>query len=121
MYVQASRKLRYAKDAIDEMAKMMRESGADVTRVEACLVGGGDVLGKADTLGEEVASSAAGALMRAGLRAVAAEVGGTQRRSCTLDVSRGRVTYTIGDSEKRTLWEAEGRRGVDAASKEETT
>jgi hypothetical protein len=34
------------------------------------------------------------------------EVGGTQRRSCVLHVARGRVTYTVGDSEQRTLWEA---------------
>ena len=35
------------------------------------------------------------------------EVGGTQRRSGALDVARGRVSYTIGDSEQRVLWEAE--------------
>ena len=118
---QPSRRLRYANDAIEEMARMMKELGADATRIEACLVGGGDVLGKADTLGEEVAGSVAGALARTGIRLVAMELGGTQRRSCTLDVRHGRVTYTVGDSAKRTLWEAAGRRGVDGVSKEETT
>ena len=41
-----------------------------------------------------------------GITPAAMEVGGTQRRSCALHAARGRVTYTVGDSELRTLWEA---------------
>ena len=41
-----------------------------------------------------------------GVAPVAEDVGGTQRRSCVLNVSRGRVTYSLGDSESRMLWES---------------
>jgi len=104
----SSRKTRYAEDAIPEMMRKMADLGIAEPRVQACLIGGGNVLGDDhDSPGPEIIRSLMEILARRGITPVAREVGGTQRRSCALDVARGRVTYTIGDSVQRTLWEAE--------------
>ena len=103
-----SRDTKYAEDAVEEMMQKMASLGASKARVHACLIGGGNVLGDGhDTPGPETAQSLTEILVGKGIATVAKEVGGTQRRSCALDVARGRVTYTIGDSEQRVLWEAE--------------
>jgi len=107
----ASGRTRYAEDATQEILRQMATLGAKQARLQVCLVGGGNVLGDGhDSPGPEIAESLADILGRRGIPIVAEEVGGTQRRSCNLDVARGRVTYAIGDSEQRTLWEAETRR-----------
>jgi len=106
---QPSRRTRYAEDAVGEMVRTMAELGADVSLIAACLVGGGDILGKGDGPGQEIVDSVVEALRKRRVKVVAEELGGTERRSATLDVARGRVSYTIGDSERRALWGVEGR------------
>ena len=87
--------------------------GAKAARVRVCLVGAANVLGDGhDSPGPGVIRSLTEILGRKGITPVAVEIGGAQRRSCALDVACGRVTYTIGDSEQRVLWEAP--RGVTA-------
>ena len=103
-----SSRTRYAEDAVEEMMRQMAALGADEARARACLVGGANVLGDGHgSPGPEVVRSLAEILGSTGITTVAEEVGGTLRRTCSLDVARGRVTYTVGDSEPRTLWEAE--------------
>jgi hypothetical protein len=67
----------------------------------------GNVLGPGhDGPGPEIVRSVAEILGRMHIVPVATEVGGDQRRSCSLDVASGRVTYTVGDSRSMTLWES---------------
>jgi chemotaxis protein CheD len=99
-------KTKYAKDAVEEMMRVMLNLGATDDWVQVCLVGGGNVLGAGhDSPGPDIVRSLTGILGGMGITPVAMDVGGTQRRSCTLHVSCGRVTYTVGDSEQRTLWD----------------
>ena len=102
-----SRKTRYAEDAVEEMMREMVVLGAKAARVHVSLIGGANVLGDGhDSPGPEIVQSLSEVLGGMGVRLVATEVGGTQRRSCALDVACRRVTYTIGDSEQRVLWQA---------------
>lgn len=102
-----SRKTRYAEDAIQEMMRQMAALGAEPARAHACLIGGGNVFGDGyDSPGPEIIRSLTEILGRKGITPVAMEVGGTQRRSGALDVARGCVTYTIGDSDRWMLWES---------------
>ena len=103
-----SRKTRYAEDAIQEMIRKMAALGADQARFQVGLVGGANVLGDGhDSPGPEIVRSLTAVLAENGITPVATELGGTERRSCSLDVGCGRVTYTAGDSGPRVLWEAE--------------
>jgi chemotaxis protein CheD len=100
-------KTRYAKNAVEEVMRVMSNLGAMEARVHVCLIGGGNVLGDDhDSPGPDIVRSLTEILARRGITPVAMEVGDTQRRCCTLHVAHGRVTYTVGDSEQRTLWEA---------------
>jgi chemotaxis protein CheD len=102
-----SKKMRYAEDAIQEMMRRMTALGVDESRMRVCLVGGANVLGDGhDSPGLDIVWSLTEILNRKGITPAAVDVGGEQRRSCTLDVAFGRVTYTIGDSAPRMLWEA---------------
>ena len=103
-----SRKSRYAEDAIEELMRRMKKLGADPTRSPVCLVGGANVLGDGHgSPGPEIIQSLTEIFAGRGITPVATELGGTLRRSCSLDVGRARVTYTVGDSGPRVLWEAE--------------
>ena len=98
---------RYAGDAIGEMMRGMTALGARANEIGACLVGGANVLGEGhDTPGPEIVRSLVQLLDSRGIRRVAEDVGGVERRSCTLDVSCGRTAYTVGDSAERVLWQA---------------
>lgn len=109
----SSDKTKYAEDAIHEMMRKMSALGAGEARLRVCLVGGGNVLGPGqDSLGPEIVRSIADILGRMHIVPVATEVGGDQRRSCSLDVACGRVTYTVGDSRSMTLWES----GLEASN-----
>ena len=100
-------KTKYARDAVEEMMQAMSNLGAMEAQVHLCLIGGGNVLGYGhDSPGLDIVRSLTEILGGKGITPVAMEVGGTQRRICTLHVARGRIAYTVGDSEQRTLWEA---------------
>ncbi len=102
-----STQTRYAANAIDEMMRKMATLGAVAPSIRVCLVGGGNVLGDGhDSPGPEIVQSIFQILGEMGIIPEATVLGGTSRRSCTLDVSRRRVTYTVGDSSERTLWDA---------------
>ncbi len=103
----SARRNRYAEDAVKEMLGAMTALGAQQVRVRVCLVGGANVLGHGhESPGPDVVRSLNRILDRRGVTVVSADTGGTSRRSCCLDVGRERVTYTVGDSPDRTLWEA---------------
>ena len=100
-----SKRTRYADDAVAELLRLMTNMDADTSRATLCLVGGANVLGKDhDTLGLDIVRSLTDIFAHHGIVPVATETGGTLRRSCTLDVATGRVTFTVGDSEEKLLW-----------------
>jgi chemotaxis protein CheD len=100
---------KYAEHAVQEMMQKMVDLGSKEARLYVCLIGGGNLLGDGhDSPGAETVRSLAEILHRMRIEPVVMEVGGIQRRSCTLDVHRGRVSCTIGDSAQRKLWEVEG-------------
>jgi len=110
-------KTKYAKDAVEEMMQMMSNLGAMEARIHVCLIGGGNVLGDGhDSPGPDIVRSLIEILGKKGITPIAMEVGGMQRRSCALHVARGRVTYTVGDSEQRTLRETKAC-GLGSADK----
>jgi len=101
---------KYAADGIRELIDAMTAQGAQPEKLVACMVGGGNILARDDdTICEANIRSATQILTEMGIRIVAREVGGRLRRSCALDVSGARVTYTVGDSERRTLWDKLGK------------
>ena len=98
---------KYAEDAIRELMRTMSAKGAGEARLRVCLVGGGNVLGPGHVgPGPEIVISLTEILDSMRIEPVATEVGGTQRRSCSLDAASGRVTYTVGDSGCLTLWDS---------------
>lgn len=110
-------KTNFAKDAIEEMMRAMSNLGAMEARVHVCLIGGGNVLGDGHASpGPDIVRSLIEILGRKEITPVVMEVGGRLRRSCALHVARRCVTYTVGDSEQRTLWEAKAC-GLGSADK----
>jgi chemotaxis protein CheD len=104
-----SRRTRYAADAVKEMLREMQALGAKRRSVNIWLVGGANVLGAGHhSPGPQVVRSLIQVLKKRDLVPVARRTGGTLRRSCSLYVHSGRVTYRVGDSPERTLWEPAG-------------
>ena len=102
----ADRKTLYAEAAVCDMVHKVKKLGAATAGIHVFLVGGADVLGNGHgSPGPEIIQSVTGILDAKGLRICASHIGGTERRSCILDTGRARVTYTVGDSEQRLLWE----------------
>lgn len=100
---------KYAQDAIKDMLFKMRRLGCAGKCLEACMVGGGNVLkDKKDTLCGSILYSVGNILRDEGFKVVATAVGGTIRRSAFLDIEDRAVYYTEGDSGFRLLfkWEA---------------
>ncbi len=107
-----SQTTRYATDAIEELVKRMTQLGANIDDVEACLVGGGNVLKREDdTICQENIASVVELLDAKRIRIVAKAVGGTERRTVSLDVEKGSVRYTVGDGMEQLLWKAVARPG----------
>ncbi len=101
-------KLRYAANAIDEVIKKMSSLGAeDMCDVGFCLIGGGNVLKRADDkVSKDNIDSVVEILSSKGMRVVAESLGGEKRRSATLNVETGCVSFSEGDDSERVLWEA---------------
>jgi chemotaxis protein CheD len=98
---------KYAADAVERMLAEMESLGADSENLLVCLVGGGNLLGdNHKSPGPEIVESILEILGTRYIKPVAQEIGGTERRSCSLDVSCGQVIYTVGNSKSRVLWEA---------------
>ena len=97
---------KYAQDAIEDMLFKMCRLGTAKDCIEACLVGGANVLNdKNDTICVVVISSVSKILQEHGIRVVAKALGGTTRRWASLDIEEGKVYYTEGDSEIKLLYQ----------------
>lgn len=98
-------KTKYAADAIAEMLAKMTEAGSSTKDIEACMVGGGNVLQKEDdTICTSNIRSVTELLTELGIPIRAKVVGGVKRKGVFLDIDKGTVSYTEGDESKRVLW-----------------
>ncbi len=98
-------KTRYAANAIDEMIGQMIEMGSNPPDIEVCLVGGANVLERDDdTICQSNIESVREILENKGIAVKASALGGTQRRSVSIDAEKGEILYSEGDGEKKPLW-----------------
>ena len=96
---------RYAANAIEELIDRMTLLGAHKDLIETCLVGGGDVLKRDDTICQENLASVEKILNEKGIKIRKRAVGGTARRTILFDIEKGSVHYTEGDSKEMLLWQ----------------
>ncbi len=100
-------KSKYAADGIDEMINLMIEAGSCRDDIEVCIVGGGNVLMRADdTICRDNIDSTIKILDTQNIPIRAKRVGGTTRRSVFMDIEVGSVFYTEGDGQEKLLWQA---------------
>jgi len=100
-----NQKTRYAANALDELIIKMNLLGTKEKNIEVCLVGGANILKKKDGLiAADNIFSVEELLIKRKIKIRAKSVGGTERRSITLNVETGCVRYTIGNGAEKLLW-----------------
>jgi len=98
---------KYAANAIDAMVSRMGHLGSKNDDLEVVLVGAGNVLNrKDDTICKDNIESTLELLRKKHLKVSAQAVGGINRRSASLDVERGIISYSESDSSEIQLWRA---------------
>ncbi len=98
-------KTRYAVNAIDELENKMSLNGADINNMEFCVIGGANVLKrKNDTIAQNNVDNVIKLLVDKKYNIVAQSVGGTDRRSATINIKTGQLVYTIGDESEMLMW-----------------
>ena len=98
---------RYAADAIDQMIKIITVQGANFCDLEVCLVGAGNILKKQDdTVCQDNIKSITQLLKEKNIPVRATVLGGTERKSISLDVESGSIYYSEGDREEKLLWKS---------------
>ncbi len=99
-------KNKYAIDAIETLLSKLYESGVQDRDIEACLIGGANVLKKeTETLTRDITDSVCEAIEEREIKIRANSLGGFERRGVTLDIKTGMVCYTIGESAENVLWQ----------------
>ncbi len=99
---------KYAADAIDAIVSKMARLGSKTDDIEVALVGGGNILGrKDDTICKDNIESILKLLAKKGLKVRARALGGMNRRSVSLDIKRGIVSYSEGNGSQMQLWRAQ--------------
>jgi len=107
----AEEKTRYAADAIDELLGAMTEAGVKLGKLDVCLVGAANVLRRDDdTICRNNIESVTSILEDKGIEIKASALGGTHRKSVSVDLQTGDVFYTVGNGGKTLLWKAGERR-----------
>lgn len=97
---------RYAADAIEEIINRMTNLGANKEDIEVCLVGGGNVLKREDdNICQDNIVSVIELLDEKQIKIREKTVGGTVRRSVSLNVENGSIYYTEGNADEKLLWE----------------
>ena len=98
-------KTKYAADAIGEMLSRMVSLGADIKGIEACLIGGANVLKReGDMIAKNNIDSVVTILREKEIIIKAQAVGGITRRRVLFDIEKGNIIYGEGDEENRLLW-----------------
>ena len=97
-------KTKYTANAIDAIVNKMSKLGSKKDDIEVVLVGGGNILKREDdTICKDNIESALKLLSEKQLKVRAQAVGGTARRSVSLDVEGGSIFCTEGDAEEKPL------------------
>ena len=100
----ASEKTKYAANAIATIVSKVSRLGSRKEDLQVALVGGGNVLNRADdTICKDNIESTLRLLSKEGLKLRAQALGGTNRKSVRLDVERGIVSYSEGNGAERQL------------------
>ncbi len=100
-------KTKYAADAIEQMLNQMLEQGAMADDIEVCLVGAANVLQEEDdTICADNIKSVTAILAEKNIPVRASALGGTQRRSVSMDVESWTISHTQGDEKEKVLWKA---------------
>ena len=103
---QSSDKTKYAVSGIEELLNQMLESGSKVNNMDVCLIGAGNVLQNShDTICQDNIKSVTTTLAEKNIPVSASVLGGTERRSVTLDAKSGRILYRKRDNPEKLLWE----------------
>jgi chemotaxis protein CheD len=98
-------KTRYAADAIDAMVNQMSQLGSKTEDIEVFLVGAANVLRREDdTICRDNIESILELLAKKRLKVKAQALGGTARRSVSMDIERGIVSCAEGNSRQTELW-----------------
>ena len=97
-------KTRYAADAIVEMIGMMTHLGTDRENIEVCLVGGANMLQREDdAICQAIVDSVIELLHIQNIDIKEKSVGGSQRRSISMDVENGNIFYSVGEGADKLL------------------
>lgn len=100
-------KTKYAADAIEVLVGQMAQLGSNNGDIEVVLAGGGNVLNRPDdTICKDNIRSTLEFLSKHDVAVKVQAIGGTSRRSVSLDVKRGIVFYTEGNGGETQLWRA---------------
>jgi chemotaxis protein CheD len=100
---------KYSENAIESLTQQMTLLGSQINTMEACLVGGANVLKrKGDSISNENILSIINLLAEKNIKIMARSVGGTERRTASFNIEKGCLYYTIGDSEEKLLYSAMG-------------
>ena len=103
-----SEKTKYAANAIDTLIGMMIDLGTKKDNIEVVIAGGANVLKKSDdTICESNIKSTLEILKEKQLHIKEQAIGGTSRRSISLDVENGIVSYTEGNNCEMQLWRSQ--------------
>ncbi len=103
-------KTKYAANAIEAIISKMSKLGSKKDDIEVVLVGGGNILNREDdTICKDNIESILKLLSEKQLKVRAQAVGGTARRSASLDVEHGIVSYAEGNGTLKLLWKSEKR------------
>ena len=106
-------KTRYAADAVETIIKEMAGAGASPNDIEACLVGGSNVLKRDDVaVWQDNIDSIVDILKGRGITVRARALGGPNRKSVSLDIENGIVRYAEADRQEEVLWQAAETDGV---------
>jgi len=101
--------MKYAYNAINEILRRMTKSGPTGSIFKGFIIGGGNVLrDKNDTICKDNIKSVTEILNTNKINILAKAIGGTERRSVSLDISSGVIRYSEGDSREKILWEFKG-------------
>ena len=113
---------RYAADAVETIIKEMAGAGANSSDIEACLVGGSNVLKRDDVaVWQDITDSIVDILKGRGIPVRACALGGTNRKSVSLDIENGIVRYAEADQQEEVLWQAAEADGVAMMDDREKT
>jgi len=99
-----SSRTKYAADAIVKMTGMMTRLGSDRENIEVCLVGGANMLQREDdTICLANIDSVIELLHIQNIDIKERSVGGSRRRSISMDVENGNIFYSVGEGADKLL------------------